>query len=202
MTGLEYFIIANPILTYAIIFLGLWVEGEGVILLASIFAWQGHLDWGTLILISFAGVFIGDVIWYLVGRHLKETRLGRWLGKKYERAGDWMDRFITDHYAKFSIVSRFMYFTTHPMFFLVGWHEYPFKKFLWVTFYSSIIWLSVVFGVGYFFGLTVDLIGFQQVAKRAEILALILFVLVFVVGRLLQKRFAKRLKNQALSEKN
>jgi len=85
---------------------------------------------------------------------------------------------------------------------LVGWHEYPFKKFLWVTFYSSIIWLSVVFGVGYFFGLTVDLIGFQQVAKRAEILALILFVLVFVVGRLLQKRFAKRLKNQALSEKN
>lgn len=30
MSGIEYFIVANPILAYTIVFLGMFIEGEGM----------------------------------------------------------------------------------------------------------------------------------------------------------------------------
>ncbi len=192
LTGIEYFIIANPVLAYAIIFFGMFIEGEGIILLASIFAWQGHLRWALLGAVIIAGTIVGDMAWYGLGKVLRGTRFGIWLDRKYERPGDAIEKMITEHYGRFAVLSKFLYFTTHPTVFLVGWHDYKFKKFLWITTYATIIWAVTVLIVGYIFGYAISLIGFRKIVKRIEIFAVVLFAAVFVAERILKKILARK----------
>jgi len=187
ITGIEYFILANQILTYAIIFFGMFIEGEGLIIFASIFAWQGHLNWLFLALTILAGTVAGDMVWYLGGRFLRGTRFGNWLDRKYESHTDTLDTNIREHYGRFAILSKFMYFTTHPTIFLVGWNKFPFKKFLWITLYSTAIWGLGVLSIGYFFGYAISLIGYRQFVHRIEIFAVLLLGLVFLLGFGLKK---------------
>ncbi len=190
--SIEYFIIANPILTYAIIFLGMFIEGEGLIIFSSIFAWQGHLNWWLLAGTVLIGTMTGDMAWYAGGRLLRGTHLGNWLDRRYEKHTDALDTNIREHYGRLAVLSKFMYFTTHPTIFLVGWNKFPFKKFLWITLYSTTIWALSVLGIGYFFGYAIELIGYKRVVRRVEIFAIILFATIFVLGRLLKKMLRKK----------
>lgn len=194
MSGIEYFIIANPLLTYAIIFVGMFFEGEGLIIFASVFAWQGHLNWFFLILTVLSGTVAGDLLWYAGGRFLRDTRLGNWLDRRYEKHTSTLDTNIREHYGRLAILSKFMYFTTHPTIFLVGWNRFPFKKFLWITLYSTTIWALCVLSVGYFFGYAIELIGYKKIVHRIEIFAILLFVAVFVFGHLIKKIIAQQTK--------
>jgi membrane protein DedA with SNARE-associated domain len=191
MNGLEHFVIAQPLIAYLIVFFGMFIEGEGIILIASIFAWQGRLSWLLLAITIISGTILGDIAWYMLGKHLKGTRLGGWLDKIYEKPGNVIEKVITEHYGKFAILSKFMYFTTHPTVFLVGWHDYKFKKFLGITAYASIIWGLAVLLIGYSFGYAISLIGFKKIMKRIEIFALIVFVALFVIERLIKKNFSR-----------
>jgi membrane-associated protein len=194
MSGIEFFIIANPVLTYAAIFFGMFIEGEGIILLSSVFAWQGHLSWLYLGIAVITGVIAGDIVWYWLGRTLKGTAFGNWLDNRYEKQGGWIKDNVVANYGKYAIFAKFMYFTTHPTVFLVGWHELEFKKFLKITVFAGVLWALAVMLAGYFFGLTIELIGFKKIMKRIEIFVLILFGLLFVAERLLQKKFIKKMQ--------
>ncbi len=191
MSSIEYFIIANPLLTYAIVFFGMFVEGEGIIILASIFAWHGRLNWLAVVLLVILGTFIGDLVWYAAGRLLRGTRLGNWLDRKYEKPGDMIEKAVTEHYARFAILSKFLYFTTHPTVFLVGWHKFNFRRFLWVTLYATLVWSVVMLGVGYFFGYAISLIGYKKIVHRIGLFAIILFGAVFLFGRVIKRALQK-----------
>jgi membrane protein DedA with SNARE-associated domain len=73
-------------------------------------------------------------------------------------------------------------------------HELEFKKFLKITIWAGIAWALTVMLAGYFFGLTIELLGFKKIMKRIEIFVLILFGLLFVAERLLQKKFIKKIQ--------
>lgn len=192
MSGLEYFIDANPILTYVIIFLGMLIEGEGIILLSSIFAWQGLINWGMLGIVAITGTITGDLLWYSGGKYLRNTRFGLWLDKRYEKTGVWVNENVVGRYESYAIISKFMYFTTRPTIFLAGWHKFNFRKFLKITTIATVIWAFILLGVGYFFGYTVHLIGYKQILHQIEIFAVGLFVAVFVVEYLVKKHFLKK----------
>lgn len=193
MTSLELFISTHYLLSYLVVFFGMFVEGEGVILLASIFAWQGRLEWSFLALAVVSGTIIGDILWYLTGKYLRGTKLGIWLDNRYEKQGDWVNGMIVNHYGRFAILSKFLYFTTRPTIFLVGWHEFSFKKFLKITAFATLVWAAGVLAVGYFFGFAIHLIGFRKIVRRIEIFAVILFGVIFLAERLLKKLLIKKL---------
>lgn len=191
MSGIEYFIVANPILAYTIVFLGMFIEGEGLIIFASIFAWQGILNWWLLALAVITGTIAGDIIWYLGGRYLRNTRLGNWLDRRYEAHTDTLDKNIREHYGRLAVLSKFMYFTTHPTIFLVGWNRFPLKKFLWITCYATTIWAITVLAVGYSFGYAIELIGFKQFVHRIELFAVIIFASIFILGKVIKTLLVK-----------
>ena len=188
ISSIEYFIQANFILIFLIIFVGMLIEGEGIILFASIFAWQGLLSWPLLALVAIAGTICGDVLWYWGGVRLQNTRFGNWLDRRYEKTGAWIYENIVGRYATYAIISKFMYFTTRPTIFLAGWHKFEFKKFLKITTFATIIWTMVILGIGYFFGYAVHVIGFKKVMHRVEFFAVALFLGIFLIEYLI-KRF-------------
>jgi len=181
------FLSTEPFLAYLIIFVGVMLEGEGIILLASIFALQGHLGWTLLALTIISGTIIGDILWFEAGKHLKGTKLGYWLDKRYEKTGEWVDETIMNHFHWYAIISKFMYFTTRPTIFLAGWHGFEFKKFLKITTYATIIWATVIMSIGYGFGYTISQIGFKKIEHRIEFWAIGIFLAVFIIERLIKK---------------
>jgi len=195
LSGIEYFISANPILSYAAIFVGTLIEGEGTILFSSIFAGAGYLNWACLAVIAVIGTIVGDILWYGAGKFLKGTRLGCFLDKRYEKQSTWVNSNIITKYHRYAIVSKFMYFTTRPTIFLTGWHNFPFKRFLWITTYSTLVWATTLLLIGYGFHLTIQLIGFKYIIHRIELFAAILFVGIFLVERLLNKVFLKKVRS-------
>jgi membrane protein DedA with SNARE-associated domain len=175
------FLIAKPVLVYLIIFFGVMVEGEGIILLSSIFAAQGHLSWFWIAAAAVLGTIIGDLFWFEMGKRLKGTKLGCWLDKRYERTGEWVNDWIVSRYHWYAIVSKFMYFTTRPTIFLAGWHGFDSKKFFKITIYATLIWAFIILAIGYGFGYTIGLLGFKHVLRRIEFIAIGIFVGLFVI---------------------
>jgi membrane protein DedA with SNARE-associated domain len=199
--NIEFFIQANPILTYVIIFVAMLIEGEGAILFASIFAWQGLISWPILALVIIIGTISGDIAWYLGGRYLQNTRFGKWLDRRYEKTGAWVYENIVCRYQSYAIISKFMYFTTRPTIFLAGWHKFEFKKFLKVTTYATVIWAGILLAIGYFFGYTAHLIGFKWILHRLEFFAVALFLGVFII-EFLMKKFVFAKKGKCLLQGN
>ena len=187
MSAIELFLAGSPLLAYAIIFFGVMIEGEGIILLASVFAAQGHLSWALLAILAISGTIIGDILWYLAGKHLKGTRLGCWLDRRYEKTGGWVGELIMNRYHWYAIVSKFMYFTTRPTIFLAGWHGFDFKKFIKITTYATVAWATIIMGIGLVFGHTINQLGFKKITHRIELFALGLFAAIFIIEWLINR---------------
>ncbi|MEP6572483.1 MAG: hypothetical protein ABJD11_07290, partial [Gemmatimonadota bacterium] len=64
-------------------------EGDLTLILAGVVAHLGYLDLGSAILAGAAGNFIGDTVWYTLGRmhsvRLRNSRLYRRVGPTIER---------------------------------------------------------------------------------------------------------------------
>lgn len=192
ISGIEFFIRDNQLITYLIIFFGMLVEGEIIILFMSIFAWQGLISWPLLALLAMSGTLCGDVMWYTIGSKFKDTRFGNWLDARYEKTGAWVYGNIVSRYATWSILSKFIYFTARPTIFLAGWHKLEFKKFLRMTTIATAIWASTILAVGYFFGYAIHIIGFKRVMHRVEFFVIGLFASVFLIDLLLKHFFIKK----------
>jgi membrane protein DedA with SNARE-associated domain len=193
--GIEHFIQANLPIIYLIVFVGVIIEGEGVVLFSSIFAWQGLISWSWLAIAVIAGTITGDVLWYAGGKKLKGTRFGAWLNRHYEKMGG--ARFtekIIERYHWYAILNKFMYFTTKPTVFLMGWHDYNAKKFLRITTYSTIIWAAAMLLAGAVFGYTIHLFGFKRIMHRIEFFAVAVFVGIFLIEWLIKKLVIKRVQ--------
>jgi len=186
------FLATYPLLAYLIIFVGVMIEGEGIILLASVFALQGHLSWPILALVVIAGTIIGDVLWYSAGKHLKGTKFGCWLDRRYEKPGERMGAWIISRFHWYAIVSKFMYFTTRPTIFLAGWHNFEFKKFLRITIYSTIVRATVMLGIGAVFGYTIEQYGFKRFVHRIEFFAVATFLGIFLIEFTIKKLVCKK----------
>ena len=195
MSTIELFLTASPLIAYTIIFIGVMIEGEGIVLLSSIFALQGHLSWFWLAIAATTGTIVGDILWFEAGRNLKGTRLGCWLDRRYEKTSGWIEAMIMQRFHWYAVVSKFMYFTTRPTIFLAGWHDFEFKKFLKITTYSTVIWLAVIMGIGFVFGYTIDRIGLTKVTHRLELFAVAVFAGIFLLEWAIKKFVMRKTKS-------
>lgn len=189
------FLTTQPLLVYFIIFLIVMVEGEGIVLLASVFAAQGHISWFWLAAVAIAGTVVGDLLWFEAGRCLKGTRLGCWLDKRYEKTGEWLNDWIVSRYHWYAVVSKFMYFTNRPTIFLAGWHNFDRKKFFKITIYATLVWAVIILSIGYLFGITISLIGFKKILHRISYFAIGIFAGLFLLEWCINKLVRKKTRD-------
>jgi membrane protein DedA with SNARE-associated domain len=74
---------------YLFLFIGTFLEGEAVLILAGYFAFQGTLSLPGVIITALAGSFLGDQFYFFLGRWKGKWLLGLFasLAKKFRRAG-------------------------------------------------------------------------------------------------------------------
>lgn len=130
------------------VFVGMWVEGETVLVLSGFLAHQRLLSFWALLPVAFLGAFSVDNAFYAAGRFLSQRPavrrfLERPALRRAERHGE--------GWAAFFLV-RFLYGTRSPFMVYLGSRPLPYPRFvarevpavlLW-----SLLWISFGHGIG------------------------------------------------------
>ena len=160
---------------YVAILVGTFLEGETILVLAGLAAYQGYLHLSGVILAAFAGSLFGDQLFFYLGRRHSERLIRRkpsWRAK-LERANRLINRFQTPLILGF----RFLYGLRTVMPFAIGISRVPLLRFILLNAIGAGVWAITVSGAGYLFGNALEgVLGDLRHYER------ILFTIVAVVG--------------------
>lgn len=135
---------------YSVLFIGTFLEGEAILILAGFLAFQGYLHIGGVILTSFVGSFLGDQCYFYLGRFKGKAILRRFhaIAKKFREALKMIEK-----YGSFvAFISRFTYGFRIVLPIILGITNLPPRTFLWINLISAFSWAIVFSLAGYLFG--------------------------------------------------
>lgn len=171
---------------YAVV-AGTVLEGETVLALAGYAAHRGHLLLGWVIVLGALGGFIGDEIYFGIGRRLGPRFLGRFPAAA--RVMPRFERLAERHPALIVILLRFTYGlrTVGPM--ALGASRMPIPKFAVLNAIGALLWAAVVGSAGYALGQVLEFILAD--AKRIEELVFGLIIVAGIVAWLVGRQRAR-----------
>jgi membrane-associated protein len=148
-----YVILAAATALEAAAFLGLFVPGETVLIVAGVLASRGRLNLPLVIALAALGAVIGDSIGYEIGRHggdrIKRSRLGRAVGEeRWQRARDFVHR----HGALSVLLGRWIGVLRALVPAVVGDARMPYPRFLLWNAVGAMVWAPAVVMAGYLAG--------------------------------------------------
>ncbi|HKB79468.1 MAG TPA: DedA family protein [Thermoanaerobaculia bacterium] len=139
---------------YLAVFVGTFLEGETILVMAGFFAERGYLQILPVILVAASGAYAGHVFWFWLGRTQgvklldKFPRLKRHFGKGiriFERYG-----------APAIFITQWLYGLRITCAVIIGISRIPTAMFLAYEALTCIVWGVIIGGAGYFFGRAVE----------------------------------------------
>jgi len=157
---------------YAAVGMGAFLEGESVLLLAGAAAARGHLSLPAVIAVAAAASFVGDQLFFQVGRRHGSALLARFpaLAPGAARASTLLER----HHVLLILAVRFLYGLRIAGPIAMGMSGVHWSRFFALNLVGAVIWAILVANVGYGLGrgLAYALGSFD--ADEAELLAALL----------------------------
>lgn len=174
---------------YVILFFAMIVEGEILLIVAGMLARLKALDLGDVLWISFAGVMIGDVLWYGLG--ILTARSGRfaYLANYAEKSVYKFLPNFRERPFRSILLSKFIYGANHATLILSGIMRVKFSVFVKAEAYASFVWVAVYAVAGFMF-------GHAALAMTHKALRFVLITAVFVIGFVLLQRWASKYYEQ------
>jgi membrane protein DedA with SNARE-associated domain len=178
---------------YIGIFVWTFLEGETIVIFGGYAAHHGIVDPIKLLVVAWLGSFLGDQVWFLLGRRYGEalmTRFPKWQ-PKVEIALDLLYEFKT----LFILSFRFIYGIRNVSSFAVGLSEISWARFSATNFIAAGLWASSFVGAGYLFSQVSE----AALGKGAKIFGLGALLVFIVVVWLLLRRVKTRVAAHALA---
>jgi len=199
LTNLGLLASQNPFLAYFIIYVI-------TIFLGNISAFAGFwlvfrsnfgaLGVPLLILTIFCANVSGDLLWYSLGRALRETRLGNFVKNRLPGHAK-IENNLQKNGPGWIFVSKFLYGSSMPIIFSIGWTRIDFKKFFRVSLLSILVWLPILSGLAYGLILGLMPLGAVAIFKNFEVaffLGLGIFLLLdYFLAKLFRTLVGKKL---------
>ncbi|WP_456451445.1 DedA family protein [Hydrogenimonas sp.] len=148
---MEQFLV-DALVQYGYVILFVWsvMEGELGLVMAGTMVHTGHMNMPTAILVAGLGGFVGDQIYFWIGRYNKK----------------WLRHYLHKHRRKFALahlllkkygwpvifIQRYLYGlrTIIPM--SIGLTRYSAKKFAIINFVSAQVWAAITIVLAYVYG--------------------------------------------------
>ena len=153
---------------YWVLFVGTFLEGETVLVLAGLAAKLGHLRLHWVMVVAFAGSMLGDQLFFFIGRSHGKPFLARRL--TWRPRVNKVHRLMERHHILLLLGFRFLYGLRSIIPFVLGSSEVKTSRFVTLSLLGAIIWSVVVGAGGYLFGAALEV--FLQDLKRYELAAL------------------------------
>lgn len=135
---------------YAFVFAYAASHGMVMALFAGFAAQTGALDLSKVILVCWAGSFLGDVFRFWIGRRFGTTWLRRF--PRIESGAQKAVRLIDRHYSWLPLIHRYPNGIRTVAGFAFGMSRMPWPVFLALNFLSAGLWAVTIVSVGYAFG--------------------------------------------------
>lgn len=166
---------------YVALFVGTFLEGEAVLILAGLLAYSSYLDLPWVIAVAFLGSYIGHLFYY---------GLGRWKGKglllkieRFERNYFKVQSFMERYGGLSVLVAQFLYGTRLIAAVGFGVMAMRFRKYALLQFLVSLLWAGLIGGLGYLFGETLEtLLGDLKRYEGLVIFAVLGIAIIYVAG--------------------
>lgn len=165
-----------------LVFLGTFLEGEVIVIVAGYLAKQGLLNIYLVILMSIMGTILCDQLIFLLGHFYGERILKRFPKEKIEKA----KKMVRKYDSLYILAFRFIYGLRIISPIILGASKVSILKFAVLNIVSSILWATVFAFGGYFIGQV-----FGQVAGQIEIGLGLFFIAAIATVYIIKKRTAR-----------
>ncbi len=191
---------------YIFAFLGALFEGTYIMLLSGVLLKFGYFNFFGVLSVLFAGYFLNGIVWYLIGRAGGYKVLEKW-GRRFHLTNKLIDKleyYFKKHSIKTIFITRITYGFSMPALIIAGSLKMKWKKLLSVTFFATIVWIVMMVGLGYVFGLGYSAMGkvMNAIAKGLAFLifaliTLTIILLIYFILRSVRKRFFKEVEEES-----
>ncbi|MFV0480754.1 MAG: DedA family protein [Campylobacteraceae bacterium] len=151
------------LITYGYVILFVWcmIQADSALILSGILISKGDLDFSTSVIVGAIGAFIGNEIYFYLGRFNKNFVYKKL--KNYQQAIS-KTRLLFDKYGSLIIIAqRYLYGLRTIIPITAGLSSYNAKTFLILNFISAFIWAFVFIFPSYYFG--EDILNLLSLAK-------------------------------------
>ncbi|NDY57091.1 DedA family protein [Desulfovibrio sulfodismutans] len=178
---------------YLALFIGTFLEGETILLLAGFAVQTGNfgLSLHGIILTAFVGSLAGDQTAFFVGRYFGNRFLRR--REKWQERAARVHKLLERYHEVLILTFRFFYGLRNLTPFILGTTDISAKKFFVLNAIGAFVW-AVAFGcIGYLFGDLLENV-LESVLKEVHNVELIIFgvialvVLIFWIRKMLRKK--------------
>ncbi|MEF3696938.1 DedA family protein [Desulfolutivibrio sp.] len=178
---------------YLALFIGTFLEGETILLLAGFAVQTGNfgLSLHGIILTAFAGSLAGDQAAFFIGRYFGNRFLKR--REKWQERAARVHKLLERYHEVLILTFRFFYGLRNLTPFILGTTDISVKKFFALNAIGAFVW-AVAFGcIGYLFGDILENV-LESVLKEVHNVELIIFgvialvVLLFWIRKMLRKK--------------
>lgn len=184
--------VGNGALGYLVILALTFFEGETVVIVAAVLAYQGKMNPFLVGISGCVGSFLGDQLWFAVGRHYGTPLLNRWpeLGKKI----DWAFRMVRKYQTLYILGFRFVYGVRNVSPFVIAMSGVSRLRFIALNFIAASVWAATFTAIGYFSGQALDhVFGEHQTKVLLALAGVGALVGIAIVAR----RYVKRRNRKA-----
>ncbi|MGW3045758.1 DedA family protein, partial [Kitasatospora sp. NPDC001159] len=181
---------------------GIPVPGQTILVLASVYAGAGHLDFAAVLLIAAGAATLGNSLGYLIGDTGGRAFVHRWgryvllTPARMERA----DGFFARHGGKVVTVARFVDGLRQYNGIIAGTTEMPWRRFSVFNLIGAVLWTGAWGTFGYVAGANIGAV--YQTAIRYQFwfaIGLGLLVAAFLIRQVL--RYRRRLDQRGLDQR-
>ena len=176
---------------YVAVAIGTFLEGESVLLIAGAAASRGHLSMPAVIAVAAVASFLGDQLFFLVGRRYGTALLARYpsLQPRAARVTGLLDR----HHLPLILSIRFLYGLRIVGPIAIGMSSVSWHRFLLLNGLAAVLWAGLIAGIGY--GTGQVLVQLLKTIDADELWGLSLLLVLGLVWWLLGRRRALNNKN-------
>jgi membrane protein DedA with SNARE-associated domain len=139
---------------YLAVFVGTFLEGETILVMAGFFAERGYLKLPLVVVTACAGAYIGHVFWFFLGRTQGVKLLDRF--PKMKRHFGKGIRLFERYGAPAIFITQWLYGLRITCAVIIGISKVSTIKFLLYEALTCIVWAIIIGTAGYYFGRAVE----------------------------------------------
>lgn len=173
-------------LGYVLAFLLMIFEGDLALLLIAFLTHEGLFSLPLMIIAVYAGLLVGDSIWYYIGEHLGKRANGRFAKWVEHIAGPFDERILKKPFTTL-LFAKFTYGFHRALIIRSGWIGLSYRTFLLSNIVAGGLWMLMVGALGY--GTSATFMFLRGYLKYAEI-ALLAVAILYVGIQLVVRHYA------------
>ncbi len=139
-------VILYPVLAYAVLFFGMFVEGDIILFTAGYLANFGLFTFGNVLGISIVGMLVGDCCWYALGT---ARVLPLWIRRALQRIAAPLDDMLAYRTTRMLLIAKFSYGIHRLILLRAGQNRIGFRRFMERDIFATVLWAVIVASLGY-----------------------------------------------------